>query len=271
MSLMYESLYKIRAVAIDLDGVVYQGNQLIPGADGAVRQLREIGMRVFFVTNNSVKTRKHIAEKLLRLGISTSEEDIFNSAYATAVLLNRLKKNNRSSVMVIGSEDLKEIIRNFGLEIVEAVPAEFLVVGMDQTFSYEKICKALDAVISGAIFIACNKDNTYPAEDGRLLPGCGSIVATVEAVCGRPPDYLVGKPETLLLEILTATTGIKADEIMMVGDTLSSDVEMARRFGCLSALVVKADKFSLEGRLDVSTIVIRSLAELPDYFHNSIG
>ncbi len=257
-------LNKVKAIAIDLDGVVYHGSRLISGSDMAISRLREMGLQIFFVTNNSAKTRKYIVRKLSSLGVSALEQEVISSAHATGILLNQLKGNDHSSVMVIGSEDLKKIVHGFGLLVAEDVPVDFLVVGMDLAFNYEKIGKALNAVLNGAIFIACNRDATYPAEGGKLFPGCGVMVAAVEAACGRPPDFIVGKPETLLLEILAANTGLRAEQIIMVGDTLSSDIEMANRFGSFSAYVTGDGQLPTTDGLIEASIIIRSLADLPD-------
>jgi HAD superfamily hydrolase (TIGR01450 family) len=260
---MGDRLREIRALAIDLDGVVYHGDQLIRGADSAVAHLRELGLRVLFVTNNSSKSRQQIAEKLTWLGISASEREVFNSAHATAVLLERLSDKTRATAFIIGSQSLKTTIEDIGISTVDSPPADFLVVGLDNHITYEKISKALDAVLSGAVFIACNRDNSYPAEERRLLPGCGAIVAAVEAACGRSPDHIAGKPETLMLQILSRTVNLNPGQILVVGDSVSSDIEMAHRFGSPSVLVSEAKNVSAKRKTARSTVVIDSLARLP--------
>jgi HAD superfamily hydrolase (TIGR01450 family) len=263
---MREWLKDICAVAIDLDGVVYRGSHLIPGADSAIARLRELNLAVFFVTNNSSRTRHQIAEKLSGLGIPASEREVFNSGHAAAILLERLSRNAQATAFVIGSEDLKGTVKDLGVKTVERPPADFLIVGLDPHITYEKISKALDAVLAGAVFIACNRDNNYPAEGGRLLPGCGAIVAAVEAASGHPPDHLAGKPETLLLELAAQIGNLTPEQILVVGDSLPSDIEMAQRFGSPSILVAEAWNFAAKETRDFSTITIKSLAELPEVF-----
>jgi ribonucleotide monophosphatase NagD (HAD superfamily) len=88
-------------------------------------------------------------------------------------------------------------------------PCEFLVVGLDIEFTYPKISASLDALMGGATFIACNRDKRFPIEGNRFLPGCGAMVAAIEAAWGKKPDYEVGKPDTTFLEIIAAETSCK--------------------------------------------------------------
>jgi HAD superfamily hydrolase (TIGR01450 family) len=261
-----ELLSEIRALAIDLDGVVYHGNQLIRGADSAVALLRELNLSVFFVTNNSSKSRKQIAEKLSGLGIPASEKEVFHSAHATAILLERLSDNARATAFILGSQGLKSTIEDLGIATVENPPADFLVIGLDHQITYNKISQALEAILAGAVFIACNRDNSYPAEGGKLLPGCGAIVAAVEAACGRSPDHIAGKPETLMLELLAQTGNFTPEQILVIGDSVPSDIEMAQRFGSPSVLVAETKNITVRDMPAHPTIMIRSLAELPRIF-----
>jgi 4-nitrophenyl phosphatase len=263
-----ESLRSVRAIALDLDGVVYHGRHLLPGADKAVEALRGFGLKVFFITNNSANTRADVARKLTYLGVPAAENEVLTSGHVTAVLVSRLRENAR--VLVIGSDGLKSELACLGSEVVAGLPCDFLVVGLDAHFNYDKICTALDALFGGAVFIACNCDSTYPIEDGRLLPGCGSLVAAIEAAWRRKHEYLAGKPNDLVMKMLAGENCLRPSEILVVGDSLESDIAMASHFGSPSVFVgaPKASRASgaSEAGMPEPDFVIGTLAELPDLF-----
>jgi phosphoglycolate/pyridoxal phosphate phosphatase family enzyme len=227
----------IKALALDLDGVVYNGNCVIPGAVETIRQIRAYGIRVFFVTNNSGKKREYIAEKLRKMGIDSVVENIFTSAYATAYLLNQLCCDGNKRVFVVGSDDLREEIVKFDINVVDDIPCDILVVGYDNKFDYEKLSKSLNALRQGAIFVACNRDRTFPIENNQVLPACGPIVASIEYAWGEKPNFEVGKPNIMLLEMIAAKHDLKANEILVVGDMIDSDIVMSKKFGSQSVLI----------------------------------
>lgn len=238
---MLAQVAQARAIALDLDGVVYQGTQALPGAIAAVGLLRRLGFKVYFVTNNSGKTRAEVTAKLARMGISADQNKVLTSGYAAAVLVSRLMREEKRRAFVIGSDGLKFEVTQAGAEVVTTPPCDFLVVGLDTGFTYEKIGAALDALLGGALFIACNLDPVFPAEGGRLFPGCGPEIAAIELASGRKPDHIAGKPDTFLLEMLATNGTVQPHEILVIGDSPESDIAMANRYGALSALVVRSN------------------------------
>jgi len=256
---------RVRAIALDLDGVVYQGAQALPGAVAGVGLLRRLGFKVYFVTNNSAKTRVEVARKITQMGIIAGQDDVLTSGYAAAFLVSRLMREGNRRVLVLGSESLKSDMVQTGVEIVTAAPCDFLVVGLDTGLTYEKICVALDALLNGALFIACNLDPVFPTEGGRLLPGCGPEVAALQVASARKPDHVAGKPNTLLLEILAENDKLLPDQILVIGDGLESDIAMANKYGSLSVLVTQTQDFSRSGELRRSEqlpgLVVESLYE----------
>ncbi len=255
----------IRAIALDLDGVVYIGDQLLPGAAEAVASLRR-RFDVWFVTNNSAHTRAAIAAKLTRLGVPAAESDVVTSGYAVSLLVSRLAQGKMARVVVIGSEDLSTMVAAQGLQPVAEAPGDYLVVGLDKAFTYRKIKIAMDTLVGQAVFIACNRDATYPVENGQLMPGCGPIVAAIECAAGRKADYVVGKPGPMLLEIVAATGGLRSDELLLVGDSQESDIAAARSFGSPAALVSGYTRTQLVSPVpgpDQPYLVVHTLADLP--------
>lgn len=250
----------MKVMAIDLDGVIYQGETMMTGADAAVHGLRQHGWRVVFATNTSVRTRGDIAAKLTGMGIPAEQDEVFTSAFIAALLIKNIGVNR--NVMAIGAEGLRNEIASAGGRIVSAPPCDALVVGMDTAFSYDKIRLAMEAIACGAVFIACNRDASFPGSNGHILPGCGPIVAAIEAAVGFPPEYMAGKPNVLMLETIAAQCRVKPREILVIGDGVESDIKMATAFGSPSVLVAPSASSRKPGTPE-PTCTIRSLAELP--------
>ena len=233
--------YTIKAVAFDLDGVIYFGSQLAEGARQVLEAIQNKGLGVYYLTNNSARSRIQIADKLANFEIKTTEDQIFSSGYAAAVYVHELKKKNRKnfSIVIAGTDNLKKEFYSLGMNVVERTPCDYLVVGYDTGFDYNGICLGLDALMSGAIFIACNLVANYPVENGKLKPGCGAMVGAISAAAQRKPDIVIGKPKIIMPKLLAKTTGLKPQEILMVGDDPHYDIAMADRFGCPSVLIAK--------------------------------
>lgn len=250
----------VKVAAVDLDGVVYHGRTMVEGADAAISDLRRSGLQILFATNSSVSTRADIAAKLTSMGIPAEEQDVLTSAYLAGFLVNTIGLAKR--VLAIGSEGLRRELSLAGATVGAKPPCDSVVVGMDTEFSYYKIQLAMEAISGGAVFIACNRDASFPGSDGRMFPGCGPMVAAVEVAVGFPPHYTAGKPAVLMLEIIAARFHVRPNEILVVGDTVESDVAMAEAFGSPSALVSQGSLRPAH-RAPEPSCIIRSLAELP--------
>jgi 4-nitrophenyl phosphatase len=239
----------------------------LPGAVEAIERLRGLGLRIWFVTNNSARSRAAIAGKLRRLGVLADELEVMTSGYAASLLLRRLTQGQPARVVVVGSDELRTMIAAQGFEAVSEGPGRFLIVGMDHSFTYDRIRAALETLMGGAVFVACNRDAAYPVEGGRLLPGCGPMVAAIECACGRKADYVAGKPSPTLLELVATASRLAPGEMLVVGDTLESDIVAARRFGSPAILVRDPAALVPDADSDDSQppdFVVRSLAEVPE-------
>ncbi|MCX6355570.1 MAG: HAD-IIA family hydrolase [Candidatus Aureabacteria bacterium] len=230
-------LHRIRAAAIDLDGVVYFGDMAAPGAAAAIRDIRAAGIRVFFITNNSSRNRREIAAKLNGLGIGCVAREIMTSGYATAVWVKKMRP--RKPVMVIGSDSLRGEFKKAGVPLTDDSHCGVLVVGLDRHFTYDKIAAGLSALARGAEFIACNVDANFPVENGTLMPGNGAMVGALESAAGRKADVIIGKPGTYMLELIARLNELKPKEILVIGDRMDSDISMAKRFGSPAILVTR--------------------------------
>ena len=233
----------LRLVALDLDGVVWRGEELLPGAGEALVDVVGRGLDLRYVSNNSTAHRETVSERLAAAGLPAGPERVLTSGFACGRWLReRLPEGSR--VMVVGEEGLLRELQEAGLAAkhalgvagkADAVPAA-VVVGMDRSFTYRSLAAAQAAVLAGALYVATNDDATFPTTDG-LAPGAGAIVAAISAATQREP-VLVGKPGLALAEVLATVTGIPAEETLFVGDRLTTDVAMAKEAGMTAALVL---------------------------------
>jgi len=218
---------------IDMDGVMYRGSQLIEGADEFVRLLRDQEIPFMFLTNNSQRTRRDVATKLERMGIDVEEEHIFTCAMATARFLAQQKPNG--TAFVIGEGGLMQALHQNGFSIVDHDP-DYVVVGEGRTITFEMIETAVRMVCAGARLIATNMDPNCPTQNG-IRPGCGAIVAMIEAATGRKA-FSVGKPNPIMMRMARKELGLSAEETIMVGDTMETDILGGLQMGYRTILVL---------------------------------
>jgi 4-nitrophenyl phosphatase len=216
----------------DLDGTLWWGDEEIPGAAAAVHRLQQRGAKIGYVTNNSTKSTADFERKLAGLGFPTEGTVIKSTASGAAAQLAQLE---HQSAYVIGESGLTDAIG--GVAELTDQDAEAVVVGLCFSFNYRMMETAMGLLRSGATFIATNRDATYPMAEGTMIPGAGSIVSAVEACGGRSP-LVIGKPEpTMILQAL-AEYGLSADQVLVVGDRLDTDIEAGQRAGCPVHLVL---------------------------------
>ncbi len=257
----------VRGVIFDLDGVLWRGRSVIEGAPEAVDTLRRAGLRIGFCTNNSTKHRRDVAAKLTSLAIPAEPSEVLTAGALAAALLAQEWPGR--PVLMIGEEGLRSELLEAGVVLTDdPALADVVAMGWDRNITFDKYRRAHRAIARGAHFLITNPDLTFPEEDGGFAPGCGGLSATLVASTGVRPECH-GKPEPALFESLAATWGLGPSEVAAVGDRLDTDVGAARRFGCLSVLVLSGvttpsdlEGLSLEVRPDV---VLASVRELPEY------
>ena len=223
----------IRAYVMDLDGVMYRGKRPIPGAREFVMHLREKGKLVRFLSNASFLSRITIARKLCSMGVECDEDEVITSGQAAAHYINA--RFGKCSVFVIGEQGLVDELGLQGLRVGKE-GARAVLVGLDRNITYKKMADALDLLRSGAAFLACNSDATYPVED-RIMPGAGAMIGSLEYSSGRKARIL-GKPNPFIMRLCLRSLGLKASEVAIVGDRLETDVMMANAVGAFSILVL---------------------------------
>jgi HAD superfamily hydrolase (TIGR01450 family) len=219
----------------DLDGTIYLGEALIPGADEVVAALRADGRRVAFLSNKPLQTRDDYARKLTRLGIPAGPDDVINSSLVLVRHLATLDPG--APVFVIGEPPLIAELAAHGFEVRRDHRVRWVVIAFDRTFDYAKLHLALQAVRGGARLIATNPDRTCPTEEGEI-PDCAGMMAAVEAVTGQPVEVVVGKPSPIILEVALRRLGVAAADCVIVGDRIETDIVMGKEQGLASVLVL---------------------------------
>lgn len=269
----YSQLNHIKGYLFDIDGVLLLGKKPIPGAKELLDTLRNQGKHVFFVSNTSSRSRAQCIEQFKNAGIEVSNDELFLASEETSRYIARQKPNARA--YVLGSKGLYSELQKQGIETlspdtIDPQVVDFVVVGRDRTFSYDKLTTAFRAITNGAKFVAVNCDPTVPGQDG-LEPGAGAIVSAISTMLGRGPDINMGKPATLLLEMAAEHKGLKAYECAMIGDTISVDIVAGNRAGMTTILVLSgnASKEDLksqaaqgDGKPDLVVASVRELGEL---------
>ncbi len=255
---------KIRGYLLDLDGTVYRGERLIPGAAEAIAELRRRGRRTAFLSNKPLYSRRDYAEKLTRLGIPTPEDEVINSSLVLARFLAREAPGAR--VFAIGELPLLVELCRAGLELCEDPErVQYVVAAFDRTFDYRKLNIAFQALKRGARFIATNPDRTCPVEGGEI-PDAAGVIAALEATTGRKVELVLGKPSEHMVRAALEVLGVEAGECAMVGDRLETDIRMAKENGLTAVLTLTG----VSAREDISASawkpdhVIESIAALPE-------
>ncbi|HTG72048.1 MAG TPA: TIGR01457 family HAD-type hydrolase [Candidatus Udaeobacter sp.] len=223
----------MRGLLIDLDGTLYHGTHRIDGADVLISYLRETKFPFRFVTNNSSSTPEEVAERLLKMGIPAAADEVCTSAQAAAEHIAGQKPG--AAVFVVGENGLRKAVQEAGLLLTEDQP-DFVLQGIDRSFTYERLTKAIRYIHGGAQFILTNPDLLLPSSDG-LIPGAGSIGAMLKAAGGKEP-VLIGKPSSILMNYSLREIGLKADETWVVGDNMATDIAFGEAAGCGTILVL---------------------------------
>ncbi len=219
-------------LVLDLDGVVFRGDEPIRGASAFLKRARKQRPPMCFVTNSSARTPEEWAELCARHKLPIEAKDILTSATATAELL---RTSATETAYVLGEFGLREALRTAGVKVVAAAEdAQAVVIGWDRSLTYEKLRDAAAAIDRGARFVATNPDRSVPTKDGRV-PGTGATVAFLRTATGVAPE-IVGKPLTGLFELARTRLGVDGP-ILVIGDQVATDVAAARAMGWDAALV----------------------------------
>jgi len=245
---------------IDMDGTVYKGGQLIPGATDFISSLKEKGIPFVFLTNNSSHSRGFYYDKLTRMGFDVTMANVLTSNIATIRFV--LSERPGKRVYVVGSPDVKEEVRSAGVDVVEDDP-DIVYLTFDRTITYEKINKAYKALKNGAELIATHPDDVCPTETDYDID-IGPFIRMFEQMC-QTKAVVIGKPNRLMLEMAAREMGVDPQGTVMVGDRLYTDMRMGELAGTSTILVLSGEtsRADLEASDIRPTHVLDSVADIP--------
>lgn len=239
-----DKLRSIKSFVIDMDGVLYRGQEPLPGAQDFLNHLQEQGVPFILATNNSTRTPRQYVAKLRAMGIEVTEHHILTSALAAALYLSRIAAP-RAKVYVIGEDGLISAVEEQGFLSTDK-DVDLVVAGLDSQLTYEKLKIATLAIRAGASFIGTNPDTTLPSDEG-LVPGSGAILAALEAATGVRP-LIIGKPQPILLRLAMEKLGATPDCTAIIGDRLETDILGGKGVDLITVLVLTgiSDREELE-------------------------
>lgn len=253
-------LSEIDLFILDMDGTFYLDDSLLPGAVEFLETLKAKGKKAVFFTNNSSLGPSDYVEKLRRMGVDVSDDSVITSGEVTAEYM--LRKYGPSRIFLLGTPQLQRVFEKYGHLLVEEDP-DFVVLGFDKTLTYEKLKKACILLRSGKKYTATHPDVNCPSKEGPI-PDAGSIMAAIEASTGRRPDIIVGKPNPLVVEVISRKFNVSKEKMAMVGDRLYTDIRLGKNAGIVSILVLTGETTleDLESSGIKPDFVFKSLKEL---------
>lgn len=286
-ALVNQVLDSVDSVLFDCDGVIWRGDQAITGAAEVIDLLKKHGKKVFFVTNNSSKTRRLYAEKMSLLGFNVSEEQVFGTAYCSAVYLKTVCQL-QGKVFLVGSNAMKQELEAVGIQQTGVGPdpvfgkqadwanvpldpeVKAVVVGFDEHFSYMKLNRAMQYLNQGCLFVGTNRDSRLPLEGGKAVPGTGCILQAVETAAQRQAQT-VGKPNQFMFDCVASQYGVERGRCLMVGDRLDTDILLGANCGLKTLLTLTGVNTVAEAQEHLKSGCAERQGMVPDYYVESIA
>lgn len=250
---------EIKGFICDMDGVIYHGNRILPGAADFVNWLRQNKKEFLFLTNNSGYTKRELQQKLARMGIEVSEEHFYTSALATAAFLK--EQSPGCSVYAIGEAGLLNALYDAGITMNDVNP-DYVVIGEGKSYSIETLTKATNLVLKGAKLIGANSDVSGPIEKG-IMPACGALIAPIEIATGTKA-YFCGKPNPLMMRTGLKRLGCHSAEAVMIGDRMDTDIISGMEAGMSTVLVLSgvSDMDTLKTYAYKPTLVLEGVGDI---------
>ena len=236
MEKITSNLENIEAIFLDLDGTIYMGDNLIDGAIDFLNRIEERGIKRFFLSNNSSKSVAQYLVKLEKMGIPANKEEVLLSTHD---LLSWLKAENISETYLVGTEGMKQMLEEVGINTNSKNP-QFVVLGYDTEITYEKLTNASIYLHRGVPLVVSHPDMVCPSPNGGL-PDTGAYLALFEATTGVTPEHICGKPNPGMILHKIIELGLTPNVCAMVGDRLYTDMEMADRAGVHGILVLSGE------------------------------
>lgn len=250
----------IKGFICDMDGVIYHGNQILPGVREFIQWMQDENKEYLFLTNNSGYTPRELNQKLARMGLDVPEEHFYTSALATAAFLRQQAPG--CSVFAIGEAGLLNALYDAGVTMNDVNP-DYVVVGEGRAYSLDTLTKATNLVMNGAKLIGANSDVSGPIENG-IAPACGALVAPIELATGKRA-YFCGKPNPLMMRTGLRLLGCHSAEAVMIGDRMDTDVISGMESGMATVLVLSgvSTRETLNTYAYRPSIVLNGVGDIP--------
>jgi HAD superfamily hydrolase (TIGR01450 family) len=260
-----QRLQRVRHVALDMDGTIYNGGTLFESTNPFLSLLSELGIGYTFLTNNSSKSARDYLAHLRKIGIPASPEQLYTSTQATLEYLREEQPAVRR-LFVLGTPSMAEEVAAAGFALTADSAQDepdAVLVGFDTGLSYPRLCRAAYWIRGGKPFIATHPDRVCPTDQPTVLVDCGAICAALEQAAGRAPDAVLGKPDPRMLSGILRRHALKPEELAMTGDRLYTDLAMARRAGAVGVLVLTGETTAAEAaqHSPAPEVVVAGLAE----------
>ncbi|KAK9530648.1 hypothetical protein VZT92_012136 [Zoarces viviparus] len=287
-ALVKQVLDSVDCVLFDCDGVIWRGDQAVPGAPQVINLLKEKGKKVFFVTNNSTKTSKMYVHKLSTLGFKASEGEVFGTAYCSAMYLKTVC-GLEGKVYLIGSDAMRDELEAVGIQQtgvgpdhVSGKPSDWanvpldpdvkaVVVGFDEHFSFMKVNRAMQYLTQpGCLFVGTNRDTRLPLEGGKAVPGTGCLLQAVEMAAQRQAQT-VGKPNHFMFDCVASKFDVDPARCLMVGDRLDTDIMLGSNCGLKTLLTLTGVSTVAEAEAHQKSGCAERQGMVPDYYVESIA
>ncbi len=242
-------LYPIRHVVLDMDGTIYSGKKTFDTTLPFLDMLKRKGIGYTFLTNNSSKSIEEYIADLAERGIHIDANMILTSTLAVTDYLKRHHPDIKK-IHALGTDSFRSELEKAGFTITFGEP-DAVVVGYDTTLEYKRLCKAAYWIRCGKLWLASHPDVECPTDDAMVLVDCGAIIECLKAVVGRAPDKILGKPAKEMLESIIIRYQLRQTEILMVGDRLNTDMQLAVNAGVSGVLIAKqpSESKNLNGAL----------------------
>ena len=241
MSYDYSRIAKIKCFLFDMDGTINLGNELIPGMEGFFDKLKASGREYYLLTNNSSKSHEPYVSKMSGLGVPVTRKEILISSDAMTNWLEKQKPG--AHLFVLGTPQLKEIMQEAGFVLTTTLEedTDYVVVGFDQTLTYETLTIACRLIDKGVPYVATHPDVRCPIEGGEFIPDTGAMLEMIKTATGKQPLMIAGKPYEYMVDVVLDKTGYKKEEIAMVGDRLATDIAFGLNNDILSIMVLTGE------------------------------
>ena len=236
-----ERIKNIKCFLFDMDGTINLGDEIIPSMVGFFDKLTDAGRKYYLLTNNSSRSHEHYVEKMNRLGVPVTRNEVLISTDAFTNWMQ--KKKPHAKLFVLGTPQLLKIIAEAGFTLTNTLEEEtdYVVVGFDQTLTYERLTIACRLIDKGVPYVATHPDVRCPIEGGEFIPDTGAMLELIKTATGKSPEVICGKPFVHMMDVALDKTGFKKEELAMVGDRLATDIAFGLNNDFLSIMVLTGE------------------------------